>query len=97
MVNKNKDKKTTLWHKTDIIHQADGSFRLRCASCKKFFAMKNPANFWQTHKKSCPTAQRGSEQTRGEFKILQAWLNFASLVCSSQSSSLFQWGLVIAL
>jgi hypothetical protein len=26
--------------------------------------MKNPANFWQTHKKTCPTAEPGSEITR---------------------------------
>jgi hypothetical protein len=64
VVNKNKDDIATLWYRTTIIHEGDGSFSLRCATCHKAFSMKNPANFWQSHKKTCPVAERGSEITR---------------------------------
>jgi hypothetical protein len=60
----NRDEKTTLWYRTSIIHEQDGSFSLQCATCSKAFAMKNSANFWQTHKKTCPIADPGSESTR---------------------------------
>jgi hypothetical protein len=70
--NKNQDKASSLWYRTDIVHEADGSFSMRCASCHKGFAPKNPANFWQTHKAACTTANRGSELTRGELSHLHS-------------------------
>jgi hypothetical protein len=54
ILNKNKDDIATLWYRTNNIHEGDGSFSLRCATCHKAFSMKNTANFWQSHKKTCP-------------------------------------------
>jgi hypothetical protein len=40
IVNKNKDDMATLWYRTTIIHEGDGSFSLRCATCHKAFSMR---------------------------------------------------------
>jgi hypothetical protein len=45
LVNKVKDDPSKGWYRTDIIHEVNGSFSLRCSSCEKQFQIKNPANF----------------------------------------------------
>jgi hypothetical protein len=41
IVNENKDDMATLWYRTTIIHEGDGCFSLRCATCHKAFSMKD--------------------------------------------------------
>jgi hypothetical protein len=65
LVDKNKNESTSGWYRADVILEPNGSFSLRCSSCEIGYSIKNPANVWSTHKKSCPVPKRGTELTRG--------------------------------
>jgi hypothetical protein len=83
LVKKSRDDHATLWYRTNIVHEVDGSFSLQCASCTKEFSLKNPSNFWKTHKKACVCVERGSELTRGGCCFVEA-----SEACLSNKSLL---------
>jgi hypothetical protein len=72
LVKKSRNDQATLWHRTNVVHEVDGSFSLQCASCTREFALKNPSNFWKTHKKACVVGERGSELTRGGCCVVEA-------------------------
>jgi hypothetical protein len=42
---KNQDVTTSSWYRTDLIVGQNDSFALRCSTCHKNFAIRNPANF----------------------------------------------------
>jgi hypothetical protein len=75
LVNKTKDDSTSGWYRADVILEPNGSFSLRCSSCERGYSIKNPANFWLSHKKACPMSKRGSELTRGVCRHGHAWSN----------------------
>jgi hypothetical protein len=83
LVKKSRDDQATLWYRTNIVHEVDGSFSLQCASCNKEFSLKNPSNFWQTHKKACFVAERGSELKRGECCFVEASIAKLEDVCEA--------------
>jgi hypothetical protein len=65
LIDKNKNESTSGWYRADVILEPNGSFSLRCSSCERGYSIKNPANFWSTHKKACTVPKRGTELTRG--------------------------------
>jgi hypothetical protein len=44
---------------------AADSFALRCSTCHKNVAIKNPANFWSSHGKACTVSKEGTEFSHG--------------------------------
>jgi hypothetical protein len=43
LLKKTRDAKTPSWYRTDIIHEADGTFTVRCSTCEEEFQKGNPA------------------------------------------------------
>jgi hypothetical protein len=62
---KNQDVTTSSWYRTVLIVEQDDSFALRCSTCHKNLDIRNTANFWSSHKKTCGVSKEGTEFTRG--------------------------------